>query len=84
MLSTLDPLVNSLSLGSETKSLLVRSVDSKDERKKIIQVTASGIALKQDALSLKQVLLNKVSITEQQIDSLRDLCLILTDDLNKN
>ncbi|WP_309247284.1 MarR family transcriptional regulator [Shewanella sp. VB17] len=78
-LGTLTPIVKRL----ETKALLVRSVDCKDERKKIIQVTASGTALKQAALSLKQILLNKVSITELEIDSLRDLCLTLTDDLNK-
>lgn len=78
-LGSLTPIVKRL----EAKYLLVRSVDSKDQRKKIIQVTPSGTALKQDALSLKQVLLNKVSITELEINSLRDLCLILTDDLNK-
>ena len=78
-LGTLTPIVKRL----ETKSLLIRRVDSKDERKKIIKVTPSGIALKQEALSIKQVLLAKVSITEQQIDSLRDLCLTLTDDLNR-
>nr|WP_229814749.1 MarR family transcriptional regulator [Shewanella hanedai] len=78
-LGTLTPIVKRL----ETKNLLIRRVDSKDERKKIIKVTPSGIALKQEALSLKQVLLAKVSITEQQIDSLRNLCLTLTDDLNR-
>ena len=78
-LGTLTPIVKRL----ETKKLLIRRVDSKDERKKIIKVTPSGIALKQEALSLKQVLLAKVSITEQQIDSLRNLCLTLTDDLNR-
>jgi DNA-binding MarR family transcriptional regulator len=78
-LGTLTPIVKRL----ETKNLLIRRVDSKDERKKIIKVTPSGIALKQEALSLKQVLLAKVSITEQEIDSLRDLCLTLTDDLNR-
>ncbi len=78
-LGTLTPIVKRL----EAKSLLVRRIDSQDERKKIIQVTPSGIALKQDALSLKQVLLNKVSISEQEIDSLRDLCLTLIDDLNQ-
>lgn len=78
-LGTLTPIVKRL----ETKNLLIRRVDNKDERKKIIKVTPSGIALKQQALSLKQVLLDKVSITEQQIGSLRDLCLTLIDDLNR-
>lgn len=78
-LGTLTPIVKRL----EAKSLLVRRIDSQDERKKVIQVTPSGLALKQDALSLKQVLLNKVSISEQEIDSLRDLCLTLIDDLNQ-
>lgn len=78
-LGTLTPIVKRL----ETKNLLIRRVDSKDERKKIIKVTPSGMALKQDALSLKQVLLNRVSITEQEIDFLRNLCLTLIDDLNR-
>ncbi|ACA87634.1 MarR family winged helix-turn-helix transcriptional regulator [Shewanella woodyi] len=78
-LGTLTPIVKRL----EAKSLLVRRIDSQDERKKVIQVTPSGIALKQEALSLKQVLLSKVSISEQEIDSLRDLCLTLIDDLNQ-
>lgn len=78
-LGTLTPIVKRL----ETKNLLIRRVDNKDERKKIIKVTPSGIALKQEALSLKQVLLGKVSITEQEIGSLRDLCLTLIDDLNR-
>ncbi|MFT5704168.1 MAG: DNA-binding MarR family transcriptional regulator [Shewanella sp.] len=78
-LGTLTPIVKRL----EAKQLLVRSIDSKDERKKIIKVTPSGTVLKQDALALKQVLLDKVSITGLEIDSLRNLCLTITDDLNR-
>ncbi|GIU32634.1 MarR family transcriptional regulator [Shewanella colwelliana] len=78
-LGTLTPIVKRL----EAKGLVARKVDLTDERKKVISVTAAGVALKQEALALKQVLLEKVSISEQEIAQLRDLCLTLTHDLNQ-
>ncbi len=78
-LGTLTPIVKRL----EAKGLLARNVDLTDERKKVISVTAAGVALKQEALALKQVLLEKVTISEQEVAQLRDLCLTLTHDLNQ-
>lgn len=77
-LGTLTPIVKRL----EVKALLKRRVDAEDERKKVINATATGIALKQQALALKQVLLEKVSLSEQEIESFRSMCMTLTDDLN--
>lgn len=79
-LGTLTPIVKRL----ETKGLLSRSVDANDERKKVIETTDAGLELKQQALDLKAVLLNKVSLDEAGITSLRDMCLTLTEDLNRN
>ncbi|WP_256871082.1 MarR family winged helix-turn-helix transcriptional regulator [Shewanella sp. Scap07] len=78
-LGTLTPIVKRL----ESKQLLARHVDEHDERKKLIVITAKGAELKQQALALKQVLLSKVSVSEAKLDELRDLCLVLTEDLNR-
>ncbi len=77
---TLTPIVKRL----EGKGLLSRSVDVKDERKKVIEATRAGVELKHQALALKEVLLNKVTLTESDISSLRDMCLTLTEDLTRN
>lgn len=77
-LGTLTPIVKRL----EAKGLVVRHVDSRDERKKVIQVTQAGEALKQDALALKQQLLAKVTASDDQLEQLRLICLNLTQDLN--
>lgn len=79
-LGTLTPIVKRL----EAKGLLTRSVDAKDERKKVIKTTDAGLELKQHALALKEQLLNKVTLDETDITSLRDMCLTLTEDLNRN
>ncbi|ABV36208.1 transcriptional regulator, MarR family [Shewanella sediminis HAW-EB3] len=78
-LGTLTPIVKRL----ETKGLLSRSVDANDERKKVIETTDAGFDLKQQALALKEVLLKKVTLDETDITSLRDMCLTLTEDLNR-
>ncbi|RTR36851.1 MarR family transcriptional regulator [Shewanella canadensis] len=78
-LGTLTPIVKRL----EAKGLLSRSVDVKDERKKVIETTDAGLELKQHALVLKEQLLNKVTLGETDITSLRDMCLTLTEDLNR-
>ncbi|WP_244952114.1 MarR family winged helix-turn-helix transcriptional regulator [Shewanella insulae] len=77
-LGTLTPIVKRL----EAKGLVVRHVDSRDERKKVIQVTPAGEGLKQDALALKQQLLEKVSVSDAELEQLRQICLTLTQDLN--
>ncbi|ASJ96263.1 MarR family transcriptional regulator [Shewanella marisflavi] len=77
-LGTLTPIVKRL----EVKGLVVRHVDRRDERKKVIQVTQAGEALKQDALALKQQLLAKVTASDEQLEQLRLICLNLTQDLN--
>lgn len=77
-LGTLTPIVKRL----EVKGFLNRRIDTEDERKKVIQTTSEGLTLKQEALALKQVLLNKVSLNEAEIESLRNLCMTLIDDLN--
>lgn len=74
-LGTLTPIVKRL----EAKGLVVRHVDSRDERKKVIQVTQAGEALKQEALALKQQLLEKVSVSDIELEQLRQVCLTLTD-----
>ncbi|BAJ02903.1 MarR family winged helix-turn-helix transcriptional regulator [Shewanella violacea] len=78
-LGTLTPIVKRL----EAKGLLNRAIDTKDERKKIIRTTPEGLALKQEALALKQVLLDKVTLSEPEIESLREMCMTLTQDLNR-
>ncbi|EDQ00146.1 MarR family winged helix-turn-helix transcriptional regulator [Shewanella benthica] len=78
-LGSLTPIVKRL----ETKELLIRAIDAEDERKKVIRTTAEGLALKQEALALKQVLLDKVTLSEPEIESLRKMCMTLTLDLNR-
>ncbi|QYK11737.1 MarR family transcriptional regulator [Shewanella rhizosphaerae] len=78
-LGTLTPIVKRL----EAKGLVVRHVDSRDERKKVIQVTQAGEALKQEALALKQQLLEKVSVSDIELEQLRQVCLTLTHELNQ-
>ena len=78
-LGTLTPIVKRL----ETKDLLNRAIDAEDERKKVIRTTPGGLALKQEALALKHVLLDKVSLSEPEIESLRKMCMTLTQDLNR-
>ncbi|NRB24789.1 MarR family transcriptional regulator [Shewanella sp.] len=77
-LGSLTPIVKRL----EAKDLLNRGIDAEDERKKIIRITPEGLALKQEALALKQVLLDRVSLCESEIESLRKMCMTLTQDLN--
>ncbi len=78
-LGTLTPIVKRL----EAKGLVVRHVDSRDERKKVIQVTQAGEALKQEALALKQLLLEKVTVSDIELEQLRQVCLTLTHELNQ-
>ncbi|WP_077752210.1 MarR family winged helix-turn-helix transcriptional regulator [Shewanella psychrophila] len=78
-LGTLTPIVKRL----ENKDLLIRAIDAEDERKKAIRTTPEGLALKQEALALKQVLLDKVTLSEPEIESLRKMCMTLTQDLNR-
>nr|WP_283105665.1 MarR family transcriptional regulator [Shewanella kaireitica] len=78
-MGTLTPIVKRL----ETKLFLQRLPDETDERKKVIALTNTGLALQADALSQKQTLLEKVSMTEQEVESLRVLCLNLTTQLNQ-
>lgn len=78
-MGTLTPIVKRL----DNKLLLQRLPDDSDERKKIIALTKAGLNLQTDALAQKQTLLKKVSMTEQEIDSLRTLCLTLTAELNQ-
>ncbi|QYK02578.1 MarR family winged helix-turn-helix transcriptional regulator [Shewanella psychrotolerans] len=78
-LGTLTPIVKRL----EVKGLVVRNIDKHDERKKVINVTQAGMDLKQQALALRQQLLEKVTVSEQELDKLRELCLTLTIDLNR-
>ncbi|WP_258405342.1 MarR family winged helix-turn-helix transcriptional regulator [Shewanella mesophila] len=78
-LGTLTPIVKRL----ESKGLVVRNIDMTDERKKVISVTPTGLSLKQEALALTQRLLEKVTISVQEVEQLRDLCLTLTQDLNQ-
>lgn len=77
-LGTLTPIVKRL----ESKALLTRSVDSRDERKKVIELTAQGEAIRQQALSLKSALLEKVSLSEEALESLRLQCLTLVEELS--
>ena len=78
-LCSLSPIVKRL----DTKDLLNRAIDAEDERKKVIRTTPEGLALKQEALALKQVLLDKVTLSEPEIESLRKMCMTLTEDLNR-
>lgn len=78
-MGTLSPIVKRL----EIKLFLQRLPDETDERKKVIALTTTGLSLQADALSQKQTLLEKVSMTEQEIESLRVLCLNLTTQLNQ-
>ncbi|MPY21498.1 MarR family transcriptional regulator [Shewanella psychropiezotolerans] len=78
-LGTLTPIVKRL----ENKDLLIRAIDAEDERKKVIRTTHEGLSLKQEALALKQVLLDKVTLSEPEIESLRKMCMTLTQDLNR-
>ncbi|MEI6859793.1 MAG: MarR family transcriptional regulator [Shewanella sp.] len=77
-LGTLTPIVKRL----ETKDLLICAIDTQDERKKVIRTTPTGLALKQEALVLKQILLDKVTLSEVEIELLRKMCITLTQDLN--
>ncbi|MBM7071647.1 MarR family transcriptional regulator [Shewanella sp. 202IG2-18] len=77
-LGTLTPIVKRL----ETKSLLTREKDSQDERKKVIKLSTSGTSIKLEALKLKQVLLEKVSLNEEALKLLRAHCLTIVGELN--
>ncbi|PKG73455.1 MarR family transcriptional regulator [Shewanella sp. GutCb] len=78
-MGTLTPIVKRL----ESKLFLQRLADETDERKKVIALTKAGFALQADALAQKSTLLEKVSMTEHDIESLRTLCLTLTAELNQ-
>ena len=78
-MGTSTPIVKRL----ETKQFLQRRADETDERKKVIALTDTGQALRVDALAQKQTLLDKVSMTEDEVESLRTLCLSLTNQLNQ-
>lgn len=77
-MGTLTPIIKRL----EAKQLIHRQACKDDERKKYIYVTAEGEAIKQQALALKQTLLDKVSLDEEALEDLRRQCLILIEDLN--
>ena len=77
-MGTLTPIVKRL----EMKSLLQRCVDVQDERKKVISLTDEGLSMKQDALLLKQQLLDKVTLSTGDIEQLRILCLGMILDLS--
>lgn len=76
-MGTLTPIVKRL----EAKGFLQRLADESDERKKVIVLTDDGFKLKLEALALKQTLLDKVNMTDEQVESLRTLCLSLTYEL---
>ncbi|MCG9732214.1 MarR family transcriptional regulator [Shewanella sp. Isolate13] len=78
-MGTLTPIVKRL----EVKGFLQRLADETDERKKVIALTDTGYALKIEALALKQTLLEKVNMTDEQVESLRTLCLSLTHELTQ-
>ncbi|MCL1127642.1 MarR family winged helix-turn-helix transcriptional regulator [Shewanella surugensis] len=77
-MGTLTPIVQRL----ELKSLLKRCVDVNDERKKVISLTEEGLSMKQDALLLKQKLLDKMKMSADDIEQLRTLCLGMLLDLS--
>ncbi|GIU08349.1 hypothetical protein TUM4445_24860 [Shewanella sp. MBTL60-112-B2] len=76
-MGTLTPIVKRL----EAKGFLQRLADESDERKKVIVLTDAGYKLKLEALALKQTLLDKVNMSDEQVESLRTLCLSLTSEL---
>ena len=77
-LGTLTPIVKRL----EVKSLLSREKDSQDERKKVIKLLAQGDAIKNEALKLKQLLLEKVSLNNEELLQLRQNSLKIVKELN--
>lgn len=77
-MGTLTPIIKRL----EVKQLIHRQACKADERKKYIYVTTEGEAIKQQALALKQTLLDKVSLDEEALEDLRRQCLTLIEDLN--
>lgn len=77
-MGTLTPIVKRL----ELKLLLTRCIDPDDERKKVISLTTEGLAMKQNALQLKQQLLDKMSLSTEDIEQLRRLCLGVIEDLS--
>ncbi|MCL1139199.1 MarR family winged helix-turn-helix transcriptional regulator [Shewanella pneumatophori] len=76
-MGTLTPIVKRL----EAKGFLQRLADTTDERKKVIALTDSGKQLKVEALALKQTLLDKVAMSNDDVEQLRQLCLTLTQEL---
>lgn len=78
-MGTLTPIVKRL----EAKGFLQRLADETDDRKKVIVLTEAGHKLKLEALALKQTLLDKVNMSDEQVESLRALCLSLTHELTQ-
>ncbi|MBC7003157.1 MarR family transcriptional regulator [Photobacterium sp. BZF1] len=74
---TLTPIVKRL----EAKALLTRKVSAEDERKKVISLTAEGLALREKAKDLKAQLEEKSSMKPEEVESLRRLCLELAKNL---
>ncbi|WP_299496831.1 MarR family transcriptional regulator [uncultured Shewanella sp.] len=77
-MGTLTPIVKRL----ELKSLLKRCVNPNDERKKVISLTEEGLSMKQNALKQKQKLLDKMTLSTDDIEQLRHLCLGVINDLS--
>ncbi|MCL1077837.1 MarR family transcriptional regulator [Parashewanella spongiae] len=77
-LGSLTPIVKRL----EVKELLIRTKDQHDERKKVIQLTEFGLGIRTEALELKQTLLEKVSLCEDELVQLRDQCLKVVKELD--
>ncbi|MDB2385752.1 MarR family transcriptional regulator [Shewanella sp.] len=78
-LGTLSPIIKRL----DSKQFLQRLPDETDERKKVIALTDTGRNLQKEALSQKKTLLDQVSMTSAELESLRTLCLTLTQQLNQ-
>ncbi|RLV60425.1 MarR family transcriptional regulator [Parashewanella curva] len=77
-LGTLTPIVKRL----ESKSLLTKAKNQADERKKVLVLTEQGKGIRLEALSLKQTLLEKVDIPQEELALLKDQCLKIVNDLS--
>nr|WP_319552504.1 MarR family transcriptional regulator [uncultured Vibrio sp.] len=77
---TLTPIVKRL----ELKGLLTRTVSDLDERKKVISLTEKGSQLQENAQELTAKLESRSSMSAENIEALRVLCLELDTNLRKS
>ncbi len=77
---TLTPIVKRL----ESKGLLTRKISDLDERKKVISLTLKGRQLEEEAQELAAKLESRSSMSHENIEALRLLCLELDTNLRRN